>query len=249
LSFHSQEVLFIAFGVASAGAFAGLWIHKLPKAARAVIPFSGGLLVGVALFGLLPELASEIGWLRGLPVFGAGYFLLMWLDRRFHGHVVSDGGMSVQGFNWDFAIPLLIAASLHAFLDGWGLESAGTGTSEAVRVTFPIAVVLHKAPEGLALGAIFLAALRSRWKSIACCLLAEAATFAGGWAGSALTPHLGSAWTNYPLALAGGCFLYLGYHAIESEWRRLGPRAAFPPAVIGFAGAAAIQTGVRWLGL
>jgi zinc transporter ZupT len=241
LSFHSQDVLFIAFGVALAGAFAGLWIHKLPRGARAVIPFSGGLLLGVALFGLLPELAAEIGWLRGLPVFGAGYFLLMWLDRRFHGHIHSDGGKSVEGFTWDFSLPLLIAASLHAFLDGWGLESAGTGTSEAVRLAFPVAVVLHKAPEGLALGAIFRAALGSRSKAMACCFIAEAATFLGGWAGVEWTPHLGSAWTNYPLALAGGCFLYLGYHAIEGEWRRFGARGVAAPAAIGFAGAAAIR--------
>jgi zinc transporter ZupT len=224
-----------------AGAYGGLWISSLPKGARRVIPFSGGLLVGVALFGLLPELAGEIGWLRGVPVFAGGYLLLAWLDRRFHGHAHLDVEEEHAGYTGDFTVPLLLAASAHAFLDGWGLASTRAGE---VGLVFPIAVMLHKAPEGLALGAIFRAATGSRGKAFGLCLVAEAATFAGGWAGAVLTPQLGSAWTNYPLAVAGGCFLYLGYHAVEGEWKRFGLGAAWAPAVCGFAGAAIVQSGV-----
>jgi zinc transporter ZupT len=225
-----------------AGAYGGLWMSALPAGARRVIPFSGGLLVGVALFGLLPELAGEIGWLRGVPVFGAGYLLLAWLDRRFHGHAHLDVVGEQYGYTGEFTVPLLLAASAHAFLDGWGLAS--TGHSGGVGLVFPVAVMLHKAPEGLALGAIFRSATGSRGKAFGLCFVAEAATFVGGWAGVVLTPKLGSAWTNYPLAIAGGCFLYLGYHAVEGEWKRFGLRSAWVPAVCGFAGAAIVQSGV-----
>ena len=216
------------------------------RGARSVIPFSGGLLVAVALFGLLPELAREIGWIRGVPVFGAGYLLLFWLDRRFHGHAHLDVEEAPAGYTGEFTVPLVLAASAHAFLDGWGLASAGR--SGAVGLVFPVAVMLHKAPEGLALGAIFRASTGSRGKAFGLCFVAEAATFAGGWAGIVLTPHLGSAWTNYPLAIAGGCFLYLGYHAVEGEWRRYGLRAVWVPTAIGLVGAAAVQSGVWKLG-
>ncbi len=171
------------------GAFGGLWMSALPKGARQVIPFSGGLLVGVALFGLLPELAGEIGWFRGVPVFLAGYLLLLWLDRRFHGHAHLDVEEEESGYTDAFTVPLLLAASAHAFLDGWGL--ATVGRSEGISFVFPIAVMLHKAPEGLALGAIFRAATGSRAKSFALSASAEAATFAGGWAGAVLTPRVG----------------------------------------------------------
>jgi zinc transporter ZupT len=203
------NLITIAFLVAIAGAIAGLWISLLPFGARVVIFCSGALLVCVAIFGLLPELIEETGWLRGVAAFAFCFLLTRWLDHRWghhlHDHAVTEGG---------FAIPLLAAAAVHAFMDGWGLASSASGTSVGVRVAFPIAVVLHKAPEGLALGALFRTSTRSSLAAISLCLLAEAATFAGGWAAAYLTPKLGSAWTNYPLALAGGCFLYLGVHAV-----------------------------------
>jgi zinc transporter ZupT len=249
LTFSGIDLLGLAFAVALAGAFGGLWMAALPQGARMVISFSGGLLAGVALFGLLPELVQETGWVRGVPVFGAGYVLLMWLDRRWHPHMGGHTHGDVTHAGSGFTVPLLIAAAMHAFLDGWGLASAGSGTSAGVRLAFPIAIVLHKAPEGLALGAIFRAATGSRGRAFGLCFVAEAATFAGGWSGATLTPRLGSAWTNYPLAVAGGCFLYLGYHAVEGEWQRFGTRAVLAPALIGFGVAAVIQSGVRWVGI
>jgi zinc transporter ZupT len=248
LHLATLNLTLLAFAVAVLGALAGLWIEEIPRSARVVIPFSGGLLAGVALFGLLPELAAEVGWLRGLPVFGLGYVILLAIDRYLHvvcpscshDHNHGDCARALHGYT----VPLLIAAAAHAFLDGWGLASTALGNSEAVRLTFPLAVMLHKAPEGLALGVIFRASTKSLWSALAFCILVEAATPLGGWAGTVFTPHLGSAWTNYPLAAAGGCFLYLGWHAVHAEWKSIGPRAAFIPAVTGLASVAIIQLAI-----
>ena len=43
------------------GAVLGIWLTGLRQRARMVVPFSAGVLLGVALFGLVPELASELG--------------------------------------------------------------------------------------------------------------------------------------------------------------------------------------------
>jgi zinc transporter ZupT len=232
----------VAFAVAVGGAIPGLYLQSIPRGARAVIPFSGGILLGVSLFGLLPELAQEIGWVRGLPVFAAGYLLLMLLDRYVfavcpscsHDHNHSDCSSALHGYT----VPLVLAAAAHAFLDGWGLVSVDNGASAGVRIAFPVAVMLHKLPEGLALGAIFRASTKSRGRALGWCVAAEAATVAGGLAGVRLTPLLGAGWTNYPLAIAGGAFLYLGYHAIHGKWRA---------GVTGVAGAAMLQQGARVL--
>ena len=43
------------------GASLGLWLTDLRQRARVVVPFSAGVLLGVAIFGLLPELAKDAG--------------------------------------------------------------------------------------------------------------------------------------------------------------------------------------------
>ncbi len=234
----------IAAAVAVAASVPTLWLERLPQATRVAIPLSGGLLLGVSLFGLLPELARDIGWLRSVPVFAAGYFLLFLLDRYLfsvcpscsHGHNHSDCPGALPGFT----LPLVLAAAAHAFLDGWGLAGARHGSTAAVEVAFPVAVMLHKMPEGMALGAILLASTKSRSAAFGWTLLAESATLAGGFASLQLAASLGSQWTNYPLAVAGGCFLYLGSHAIHGRWK---------PAFTGIAGAAVLQQGARvWFG-
>jgi len=110
-----------------------------------------------------------------------------------------------------------------------------------------MAVVLHKIPEGIALGAILRAAVASARGALAWCLLAEGVTLAGGAAGLELAPILGQAWLSYPLAIAGGFFFYLGFHAVHGEWKRRGAIPAVMPALTGAAGAAALQQGVRAL--
>jgi len=61
-------------------------------------------------------------------------------------------------------------------------------------------------------------------------------------------PKLGERWLHYPLAIAGGCFFYLGFHAIHAEWRRRKTWTAVVPGVTGAASAALLQHGVQiWL--
>ena len=73
-----------------AGAALGLWLTGLRRRVRMMVPFSAGVLLGVALFGLLPELAEQSGWIPSGLLFAAGYGLLLaincevdgWLIRR-----------------------------------------------------------------------------------------------------------------------------------------------------------------------
>jgi len=216
----------LALAVALAGIVPGMHLSKVPRITRFVVLFSGILLLAVSLFGLLPELAREIGWFCSIPIFGAGYGLLYLIDRQTqtvcpacsdtHGHTHMDCDNALHGFT----VPLACAAAAHAFLDGWGLSSVTAAAPQSIQVAFPAAVLLHKLPEGLALGAMMKASTSTRSQAFVWAAAAESATLVGAFAGIALTPHLGTAWTNYPLALAGGCFLYLGYHALHIGWTR-----------------------------
>jgi zinc transporter ZupT len=241
----------VATAIAIAFSALGLWLGAARGRARAVVPFSAGVLLGVALFGLFPEMAGELGWIASTVLFVAGYALLFAVNRYAypvcpscsHDHDHNACTTVLHGF----AAPLVAATAVHAFLDGWSMATVQAVSGMDVRVTVPLAVGLHKVPEGLALGAILWASMRSRPTAFAWCVAAEGCTVVGGVVGLALAPRLGTAWVLYPLAIAGGCFFFLGFHAIHEEWKRRGAIPAMMPALTGAAGAAALQQGVHAL--
>lgn len=216
-----------------------------------MIPLAAGMLLGVALFGLLPELADELGWLKTLLLFAAGYGFLALLERSGHSicpacsptHVHASCSTELHGF----AGPLLAAAALHSFLDGWSVATAQSVAAPGLRLAVPLAIALHKAPEGFALGGILRAAVKSRGAAVTYAVLAEGATLAGGALGLWLAPHLGTVWITYPLGAAAGWLCYLGYHAVDEEWKRYGAKQAFVAAAGGMAGAAVILRGAEAL--
>jgi zinc transporter ZupT len=241
----------LAAMVGCAGAALGIWLTGLRNRLGAVVPFSAGVLIGVALFGLLPELAEDSGWTLTLALCAGGYGLLLAINRyaypicptcaRDHDHGAC--GTELHGF----AAPLIVAAALHSFLDGWSVAVVQHAAPLGLRVAVPVAIALHKLPEGIALGGVMRAAVPSRTVALLWCLLAEGATLAGGALALGLAPHLGSVWTIYPLGLTAGWLVYLGYHAVHEEWKRKGAAASSVAALAGGAAAAILQRGAEAL--
>ncbi|MGB7758553.1 MAG: ZIP family metal transporter [Bryobacteraceae bacterium] len=237
--------------VGCVGAVLGIWLTGLRNRIAVVVPFSAGVLIGVALFGLLPELAEDSSWPLTLGLCAGGYGLLFFVNRYAypicpdcaHNHDHSACGTELHGF----AAPLIVAAALHSLLDGWSVAVVQHAAPLGLRVAVPIAIALHKVPEGVALGGVMRAAVPSRALALIWCLVAEGATLAGGGLALALAPHLGSLWTVYPLGLTAGWLIYLGYHAVHEEWKRKGAAAASVSALAGGAAAALIQRGAEAL--
>ena len=233
------------------GAALGLWLTSLRQRLRVVLPFSAGVLLGVSLFGLLPELAQEAGWVVSGLLFAAGYGLLIGINRFAypvcptcaHDHDHNVCSTELHGF----AAPLVIAAAVHAFLDGWSIATVQSAAPLGLRVAVPVAVALHKLPEGIALGGILRASMGSRGHAMLWCTVAEGATLAGGALGLMMAPRLGTYWITYPLGITAGWLFYLGYHAVHEEWKRRGAAPAFLSALSGVAGAAVVQRGAEAL--
>lgn len=179
------------------------------RRAHVLVPVSGGLLAAIALVALIPETAEEIGWWTALAAAALGYLLLTGLDRM--GLPVCPSCSHSHGFSG----PLVAATAVHAFVDGWGMiavrNSAG-GVSTALLGV----LLLHKIPEGLALGAILRMSAQKAGRAVALAIVAESPTLFGGavalWGGQA-------GWMSYPLAVAGGAYLFLGLHAVTA-WLR-----------------------------
>jgi hypothetical protein len=178
---------------------------------RWLAPLGGGLLVLVALFGLLPELGQAMGWLAALGFAAAGYGLLALLDRW-------DVPVCPSCSHGESYLAALIAAvAAHALVDGWSMVAVSIAAPGPVSVAISTAVILHKVPEGLALGALVRPSTRTRNAAIAFCVLAELPTVIGGAIGLWAVP---AGWVNYPLALAAGTFMFLGTHAVFAPRRR-----------------------------
>ncbi|MCX6622183.1 MAG: ZIP family metal transporter [Acidobacteria bacterium] len=236
-------------GIAVAAAAAGMWLTRTAHLARRALPFSAGVLVGISVFWILPELGQHFGWPLAVLAMAGGVGTL-WIIDHFvypvcptcsHTHDHDSCSTELHGF----ATPLIAAAALHSLLDGTAIAAAAGGGDSRFSAAMTLALAFHKLPEGVAFGVILHSALRSRRSAMLAVTLAEAATILGGLLESILAPHLGADWVYLLLALAGGSFLYLGWHAVHTEWRRRGAFPAFAPALTGAASAAVLQHGVR----
>lgn len=208
-----------------------------------MVPFGGGVLLGVAIFWVLPEIAQVLHWRGAIAWAAAGFAILFLIDRYVypvcpacsHTHEHDTCETRLHGF----AVPLLIASALHSSLDGWGAASTLVGPALAGGMAF------HKIPEGIALGVMVRASLKTRVAALVWCAIAEGATLIGGGFETLLAPQLGVKTLHAILAMAGGSFLFLGAHAIHGELRRRGAAPAFVPALTGVAGSSVLRLFVR----
>lgn len=214
-----MQLSFAAAMIGIAGAFAGAYVPVAHGRARVFVPISGAILLAVSLFSILPEMAGEAGWLQAGVLYGCGYLILFVIDKYVHpvcpscSHTHDHGHCEVELHG--FSVPLVAATSIHAFIDGWGMTVAQNAVAESIRTTIPIAVLLHKIPEGLALGVMLRASLKSRSGAAAWGAAAESVTAAGALLAMSLLNGVSPVWARDLLAVAGGTFLYLGFHAVH----------------------------------
>ena len=235
-------LLLVTWCLTTGAACVGIFAVGALLIQRRIVPLAGGLLAGVALCCVLPELAERSGWPVALAGTLAGAALLQAFNRYIypvcpvctHSDDHAECATSMHGF----ATPLLIAVGIHCVFDGWALalsQQAGLGD---LRRTLLLGLLVHKIPEGLVLGFMLRAAMRTRWLALLGAAGSQSTMFVALLlpAGTAITNARANAW----FALANGSFLFLGAHAVHSQWKDRGPRAALRSAVAGAAGSLAL---------
>ncbi len=213
--------------LALAGIGAGVLLGQARTFSSQLGAAGGGLLTGIAVFWLLPEIAETSGWIRALLLTVAACALMLLLDRLL-AHTGHSPGEGVIG-------PLLAAAAVHSFLDGWSVRAfSGQPLAD---VAVPVGLAMHKVPEGVALGWITHKSLGSASKAVAVSAAVECVTIAGAFveprANQSGQAEFGAWWTAVVLAILAGSFLFLGCHALWPGWKR-------PNIVILFLAAVAI---------
>jgi zinc and cadmium transporter len=207
----------VAATVAAISAAAlGVSLTARPRVSRLLIPLSGGFLVLVAVFGLIPEIVEDLGWARVLPLVALGTGLLFALDRAAFPVCPSCDHHAEKDAEKGLAGPLMAATALHAFVDGWGLVAVqvhARGHGALAGGAIAAAILLHKIPEGLALGSMSGVLMGGQGTALGWCAAVEFSTLAGAAIGLWLTP---AEWVGYPLAIAAGTFLFLGIQALRT---------------------------------
>lgn len=209
-----MAVAWLLTALAIAGVIGGVIMGQARVLSSDLAAAGGGLLSGIALFWLLPEVAGTSGWALAVLVALVACGVMLALDRAF---------MHSSGAHLHHAlIPLFTAAALHSFLDGWSVRAFYDINSLAF-VAVPLGLALHKIPEGLALGWVSHKSLGAG-KAIAASAAAEFTTVIGAFAEPRVNrigdAEFGPRWTMLILAAIAGSFLFLGIHVLWPDWKR-----------------------------
>jgi zinc transporter ZupT len=188
----STETTLVLIGAVVVPAIVSLW--GLPRWMPA---YASGLLVGLALFVLLPEVGGGVGvW-----PFAAGLVFAWCLDRYVHPSCTGCSGDS----SWRTMLPLWGALGVHSLADGALLDMARPGSAASWLL------VLHRLPEGLATAAVLRSAQphsKLVWVQV---VLLQVATLVGFFGGTVLSSRL----LEESYGFAGGAMLFLGVHSMH----------------------------------
>ncbi|HEY6988577.1 MAG TPA: hypothetical protein VH369_09350 [Bryobacteraceae bacterium] len=219
--------------LAWAGIAAGIYLSDPRRLSSHLAAAGGGLLFGISLFWIVPEMsgASGIGAAVALALAACGMLALL---DRFLLHTGHSPRHGVLG-------PLFVATAIHSFVDGWSVRALAT--QPLANVAVPLGLALHKVPEGLALGWVTRRSVPRALQALIVCAAVEALTVVG----AAVQPdanETGSAafgpwWTMAVLAIIAGSFLFLGLHAVLPNWKKAGVVTTFLGTLllVGIAGA------------
>jgi hypothetical protein len=207
--------------LALVGVAVGICMGESRRFSANLAAAGGGLLSGIALFWVLPEIAALSSWGRAALLTLAACLGLAILDR----YLLRPGEQS----RTELVTPLLVATGVHSFLDGWSVRAVPGAVFSSVAVSLGLA--LHKVPEGLALGWVVRKSLASNRKALGAAVCAELLTVLGAFlepnADRTGVEKFGLWWMSFVLAVIAGSFLFLGLHAVTPMRRKASVLSVF----------------------
>jgi ZIP family zinc transporter len=213
----------LALATALSTTLGGVVAFRLRKELATVIAFTGGIVVAVALFDVLPEALDLVGSPRHVTaVVGAGFIGFFLVERV----IVLHHRDEPEQARAHAKVGALGAAGLsfHSFLDGLGIGLA-FHVSTATGLFIFLAVICHDFADGMNTVSFVLrqsgdGRSARRWLTVD-----AAAPVVGAIVGASL--DIGSGQLGYILAAYAGFFLFLGATDLLPEahshpsWRRV----------------------------
>jgi zinc transporter ZupT len=211
-----------------------------------LLPWTGGLLLGIGLFWILPEMAEDRGW---WPAFAgvSGILILLGLIDRYlypicpfcaasvHAHHHAHGAAGSCRHAIKLGWPLLILGCIHMFFDGWTIALSHVPSVSSLGTALSWGAIVHNIPESVAIGVVAARLTLSQKRALLAVALLQTLMAAGG----VLALAAGSAGSRLPelSAMPACAFLLLfGFLALEEEWRINGGTLAVRAAAPGLVG-------------
>jgi ZIP family zinc transporter len=204
-----------------AGGFVALRLHR---ELTTLIALTGGIVVGVALFEVLPEAIDAVdNSARVTALVGLGFLLFFLAERMLVLHHRDDAEQARAHEQ----VGVLGAAglSVHSFIDGLGIGLAfGVDTTTGILVF--VAVVAHDFADGMNTVSFILSQSDNRRRALTWLAVDATAPLIGAIVGASLS--VSEYALGHLLALYAGFFLFMGATDLLPEahqhpsWRRVG---------------------------
>ena len=217
----------LTFFMALAGGALPVFLRLTHTRLQMGVSFVAGLMLGLALVGLLPHAIERLVSVNQSMLWLLGGFVVMFLLQRFlpfHHHDVAEGDpletcghdhslaeRSARGLNW---VGLALGLSLHSLVDGLAMAAAvmadAGANSKTLGLGAALAVILHKPLDAIAISTLMLASHTSRtarrWVNLAFALVTPAGALLF-FLGAGHLAHSQPAWLGAALAFCAGTFL------------------------------------------
>lgn len=232
-----------------------LWVGDSSLQRRA-LPWTAGVLLGISIFWVLPEVAEDRGWATTLACVSGILLLLGCIDRYvcpICPYCVADMQSAEAGpavtscrhaakLGW----PLLLFGCVHSFFDGWAiaLTQAASHPNFAAAVSWGAAV--HKLPESVAIGVLVARLTSSRKMALGAVFVIQGAMTVGGVL-SVLAGNRNARWAELSAMPACAFLLLFGLLTLHQEWRVNGRLSAMCAAAPGLLGCALVALATRIL--
>ncbi|MFT6982930.1 MAG: zinc transporter ZupT [Crocinitomicaceae bacterium] len=168
-----MEIALIVFGLIASVLIGGVLVSVLQRSKneqliKLMLAFSGGFLLSIAFIHFIPELYEEADFNVGVYIL-IGFLIQLVLELFSggieHGHIHIHEGAKLP-------ITLIIALSLHAFLEGiplgtqlGGMETATSHHHHGDDHTLFLGILFHRLPVAIALMTLLFAAKVSKSKA------------------------------------------------------------------------------------
>jgi zinc transporter ZupT len=240
-----MKILFVTCCLTTAIAILSVFSSRHAPLQRRVLPWIGGMVLGIGAFWILPEMAEQRGWVVSLIGVSAILFALAMIDRFIYpicpycaagAHPDATIG-SVRSCRRTITLgwPLLVFGCTHSFLDGWTIAFSQVAPLSDASTALSWGAIVHKLPESVAIGILAARLTSSRTLALGAVVLIQTTMAVGGTL-AVFAGNLDARWADIYSMPACAVLLLFGLLALQEERQFRGSAAAIRAAAPGLVG-------------